>query len=143
MSRSNGHKPYVPPPPETITYSDDGLDVTLTISRANGALGTYRTLLMQAAKDEESAPDISDLLAFGSYLTHLYVYPSLIAATVSAKGLYPWPLPFSGYMMLPERFLIAWETKVFELNPHWRPKGPEPEKHSEEDQKKVPSSAQG
>jgi hypothetical protein len=144
MSRSNGHKPYVPPAPETLRYEGDGLDVTLSIARANGSIGTYRTLLLQRAKEEEAtAPDMADLLALGNYLTHLFVYPSLIAATVAANGLPSWPLSFAEYMELPEQFLIAWEAKVWELNPHWRPKEPEPEAQDEEDQKKVPSSAQG
>lgn len=138
----NGHKPYVPPPPETLRYQADGMDVTLQIARANGSIGTYRTLLMQKANEAETdhvpAPD--DLYALGNYLTHLFVYPSLIAAVVSAKGLPHWPLPFEEYMQMPEGLLMAWEAKVWEMNPHWQPKAPDTEKPSEEDQKKARSS---
>jgi hypothetical protein len=44
-------------------------------------------------------------------------------------------------MNLPERFLMAWEAKVWELNPHWQPKAPEAEKQDETDPKKAPSSS--
>jgi hypothetical protein len=146
-SRHNGHKPYIPPPPERITYQADGLDVALTISRADGSLGTYRTLLMEQAKTEEKGhePEGSDLRALGDYLTHLFIYPSLTAATVKAEGFAHWPLPFADYLALPEPLLIQWEAKVFELNPHWRPKQPDEIDPvlDEELQKKAPASEQG
>lgn len=134
---------YVPPKPEVFKYSEDGLDVTLKIARANGESGTYRTLLMEQAKEQEAGNEPgTDLRKLGNYLTHLFVYPALIAAVVDAQGFGSWPLSFEDYLQLPEGFLMAWENKVWELNPHWRPRPPEEEKQSEADRKKAPGSAQ-
>ena len=141
----NTKRLYVPPKPEALKYNDDGLNVTLKITRANGESGTYRTLLMEQAREQENGKDIgNDLRRLGNYLTHLFVYPSLIAAVDEAQGFAEWPLSFEDYLKLPEAFLMAWEAKVWELNPHWQPKAPgEEQAQSEADQKKAPGSAQG
>jgi len=47
------------------------------------------------------------------------VYPDLISATIEASGLNVGTLGIDDFIALDERLVGAWETAVYDLNPHW------------------------
>jgi hypothetical protein len=47
------------------------------------------------------------------------VYPDLISATIEASGLNVGTLSIDDFIALDERLVGAWETAVYDLNPHW------------------------
>lgn len=126
---------------KVIEYKDDDLDVRLTINRATVRIGMMRTLLQEKARvaahgrKPETVPD-DDLLGESELWVQIALYPSLIAATTEATGFEDWPLSYDQFMELPETLAMEWESAVFELNPHWRPKLPETDAELEEVKKK-------
>jgi len=126
---------------KVIEYKDDDLDVRLTINRATVRIGMMRTLLQEKARvaaHERSPEAITDDELWNDIelWSQINFFPSLIAATSDAKGFEEWPPTYEQFLELPELLVMEWESAVFELNPHWRPKLPETDAELDEVKKK-------
>lgn len=125
------------------------VDIKLVVSEATVFVGMRRAVLQGRAEswvalrreaivgdevdevdevDEADEADINDVrpgfldLMAGSLAARI-LYPDLVACVTEAEGLSPDTLSVDGFLALPEQLTQAWETAVYELNPHWLPGG--------------------
>lgn len=136
------------PTKRTVVHSVDGQQIyRAVVQEATAQMGMLRSVLISSASSngkDTSAPADDPMSGDGIAQTAHWImrhvlYPALIAGTVE-HDFDHWPISFDEFCELPEPFEIAWETAVFDLNPHWRLKQGEP---SEADQKKAPISSSG
>ncbi len=110
-------------PTKTLTYQDDGLNVTLVLGAATALSGIKRAMLQgRAAAHLDEIPDAAEraLEVAALRIVVQYLYPDLLAAVVGAEGLDP-EMAVSDFLALPQALTDAWQNQVYALNPHWYP----------------------
>lgn len=110
-------------PTKTLTYQDDGLNVTLVLGAATALSGIKRAMLQgRAAAHLDEIPVAAEraLEVTALRIVVQYLYPDLLAAVVAAEGLDP-EMGVSDFLALPQALTDAWQNQVYALNPHWYP----------------------
>jgi hypothetical protein len=112
-----------------VSFKKGNSEWHVVISEATALIGMRRSVARSAA---QVIQDVDPASAVLRKITH----PDLVAAVVEAGGFEAWPVPYDEFAALPDRFVMEWETAVYELNPHWLP-GPD----DDEESKKVVTGA--
>lgn len=131
---------------EDVVYQNGKTEITIVVGQATALMGMKRAVFNgwaeQWIKDRQAAileteaggdePDDGDVVGiaslkaadfFAASLAVRLLYPSLMAAAISAEGLVPSleAMTIDAFLELPDGLVAAWEDKVSELNPHWFP----------------------
>jgi len=113
---------------ETVKYDHNGFVASVTISEANGIIGTRRSRLralavaeMRVAFSANGHELADDAELNDEWMLRVLTYPNLIASVTAIDIGGNTNLPdFQRFSeTLPESFLIAWEEAVHRINPHW------------------------
>ena len=113
---------------ETVKYSHNGFVASVTISEANGIIGTRRSRLRALAVAEmrlafsANGHELTDDAELNDeWVLRVLTYPNLIAPVTAIDIGGNLSLPDFKYFSegLPEQFLIQWEEAVHRINPHW------------------------
>lgn len=93
--------------------------VRLEIREATTLMGMRRGQLAAEAKDD------SDPLI---WFARRFMYPDCLACSDGEIGGKPArELTFDDFLALPDQITEAWLAAVYEVNPHWQPRLPEPQ----------------
>ena len=113
---------------ETVKYSHNGFIASVTISEANGIIGTRRSRLRALAVAEmrlafsANGHELTDDTPLNDeWILRVITYPNLIAPVTAIDIGGDTTLPDVRCLSedLPEQFLIEWEKAVHRKNPHW------------------------
>lgn len=107
-------------PTRTVEYEDERVTAVIEVRQASVRDGMRRTRLMQQAEEMEFEEDEMRLL-------RTLVYPPLVSVSEGSLTIageeQDWPPDFDTYVELPEALGMQWENAVFDLNPHFWPRG--------------------
>lgn len=104
---------------KTLELNINGVAARLEICPASTLMGMQRGRLAAEALEIDNA-----LMWFASR----FMYPDCLACTRGEIGGRPVAeLTFSAYLELPDQLTEAWLEAVYQVNPHWQPRLPEPE----------------
>lgn len=101
----------------------------LEVREATTLMGMRRGQLMAEAKDE------SDPLV---WFARRFMYPDCLACSsgeISGKPV--GELTFDEFIALPDQITEAWLAAVYEVNPHWQPRLPEPQEQEKKRSKRT------
>lgn len=96
-------------------------------------MGIRHSLLIEEAAVE---PDDDEATRLFKYV----FYPAMVACVVEHKGFDPWPPTIDDVMNLPDQFAGEWMDAAWELNPHWKPRIPEPDEAEKKSSSTLDSS---
>lgn len=114
---------------KTLELTIGDVTARLEIREATTLMGMRRGQLMDDAKDD------SDPLI---WFARRFMYPNCLACSDGEIGGKPMnELTFDEYLALPDQVTEAWLAAVYEVNPHWQPRLPEPEEREKKRSKRT------
>lgn len=114
---------------KTLELTASGVTARLEICEATTLMGMRRGQLAAEAKDE------SDPLI---WFARRFMYPDCLACSDGEIcGKPARELTFDEFLSLPDQITEAWLAAVYEVNPHWQPRLPEPEEQEKKRSKRT------
>lgn len=114
---------------KTLELTIGDVTARLEIREATTLMGMRRGQLAAEAKDE------GDPLI---WFARRFMYPDCLACSDGEIGGKPVrELTFDDFLALPEQITEGWLAAVYEVNPHWQPRLPEPEEREKKRSKRT------